>query len=628
MEIPVFTASELIIRQIKETIDIVSMIGQYLQIHRVGNRFKALCPFHDDKNPSMEINSQRQSYKCWSCGAGGDCIEFVKQYERVEFPEAVRILADRLGISLEHQKSDNSPKGPAKAEIYRALAWAERFYADHLQTWPEAINYISGRGLSPEITHRFGLGYAPADSSLIRQQAASAGYSESLLEAAGILARSEDNSRTYDRFHERLMFPIRDMSRRTVGFGGRVLPAKEKALAEQGRRVGKYINSPETAVFLKRKLVYASDLARDAARQAKQVVVMEGYTDVMAAHQAGIENVVGTLGTALGVDHIPVLRQMADRIVLVFDGDEAGLKAAERGLEIFLGQPVELALVALPDGMDPCDFLMKNGTEAFQEMIRKASDPIQFALDRAEARFNLQNPEQARQASEWVLSIFSRIPRQNSRGMDLKIGMALDRLAFRLRIPTAQIQQEWNRHRREAAKRTSGAKPSANESVYVMPIAKPDPLEREFVELLLNFPELVGQVMPRVLASELKHATLRMITQSIYETYRAGKHPEFVQVAELLDPQTRAFAAGLIASIEQGPLPENAIPAEGHIRMVGVLNKFARRALHERIQELKLALGQSDPAEDPETHQALQLELRRLLSRGLPPAGPLVGQQR
>lgn len=625
--VPVSGPTDLIIRQIKETVDIVSLIGQYLQIHRVGSRFKALCPFHDDKNPSMEINPERQSYKCWACGAGGDCIEFVKQYERVEFPEAVRILADRVGINLDSQKTDKAVKGPAKPDIYRVLKWAEGFYSDQLHHDSEAVNYISGRGLSPESVSQFGLGYAPADSLLIKHQAKVAGFSEELLEACGILARSEEKTRTYDRFHERLMFPIRDMSSRTVGFGGRILPAREKLLAEQGKRAGKYVNSPETSVFQKRKLVYASDLARDAARQAKQVVVMEGYTDVMAAHQAGIRNVVGTLGTALGADHIPVLRQMADRIILVFDGDEAGLKAAERGLEIFLGQPVELALVALPDKLDPCDFLMTQGAAAFEELINNASDPLQFAIDRAESRFDLQNPEQARQAAEWVLSIFNRIPQKNNRGMDLKIGMALDRLAFRLRIPTLQIQQEWNRHRKEATKRNPLARPAVSDPGDVKIIAKPDPLEREFVELLLNFPELVGQVMPRVLASELKHESLRMITQSIYDTYRTGKRPEFTQVAELLDPVTRAFAAGLLASIEQGPLPANALPAEGNIRLAGVLHKFARRALQEHIQELKRALAQTSAEDDPETHQALQLELRRLLSKGLPPTGPLVGQQ-
>jgi len=614
----VFSANESIIRQIKETVDIVSLVGQYIQVHRVGNRFKALCPFHDDKNPSMEVNPQRQSYKCWSCGAGGDCIEFVKQYERVEFPEAIRLLADRLGISMDQARQQSGPKGPAKADIYRVLAWASGFYTQQFSRTEEAQAYIHGRGLGTEIIRTFNLGYAPHDAAQIKREARQAGFNDELLEASGILATAE--GRTYDRFHDRLMFPIQDYSGRVVGFGGRILPSREAALAEQGRRTGKYINSPETTVFQKRKLVYAGDHARTAAREARQVVVMEGYTDVMAAHQAGLTNVVGTLGTALGDEHIPVLRQLADRVVLVFDGDEAGQKAAERSLEIFLGQPVDLTLVALPDGMDPCDYLNKEGGEAFRQLIARAVDPLQFAIDRAESRFDLSNMEQARQAAEWVLSIFARVPRQNSAGLEMKMAVALDRLAIRLRIPVAYLQKEWARHRRDTARREQ-RKAVPEVVVPVTVVERPDPLERELVELLLNHPELVGEVMPQVLASELKHPTLQMIAQAIYDTYRAGELPEFDRISDRLDDSTRAYAAGLLQWIDTGPLPEGVEPAGGRDRLAGVLAKFARRSVQEQIAELRLALAEVKPAEDPETYQALQLEIRRLLSRGLRPLG-------
>ena len=604
----VFSANESIIRQIKETVDIVSLIGQYIQVH-----------------PSMEVNPQRQSYKCWSCGAGGDCIEFVKQFERVEFPEAIRLLADRLGINMDQARQQpTGPKGPAKADIYRVLAWASGFYTQQFGRHEEAQAYIHGRGLGTEIIRTFNLGYAPHDAALIKREARQAGFSEELLEASGIMATAE--GRSYDRFHDRLMFPIQDYSGRVVGFGGRILPSREAALAEQGRRTGKYINSPETTVFQKRKLVYAGDHARTAAREAKQVVVMEGYTDVMAAHQAGLTNVVGTLGTALGDEHIPVLRQLADRVVLVFDGDEAGQKAAERSLEIFLGQPVDLTLVALPDGMDPCDYLNKEGGESFRQLIARAVDPLQFAIDRAESRFDLTNMEQARQAAEWVLSIFARVPRQNSAGLEMKMAVALDRLSIRLRIPTAYLQKEWTRHRRDTARRDQ--RKAVPEIVPATIVERPDPLERELVELLLNHPELVGEVMPQVLASELKHPTLQMIAQAIYDTHRAGELPEFDRISHRLDDSTRAYAAGLLQWIDTGPLPDGVVPAGGRDRLTGVLAKFARRSVQDQIAELRLALAEVNPAEEPETYQALQLEIRRLLSRGLRPLGSTSGSTR
>jgi DNA primase len=416
------------------------------------------------------------------------------------------------------------------------------------------------------------------------------------------------------------MFPIHDALGRNVGFGGRILPERDKALAEQGRRVGKYVNSPETPLFQKRKLLYAGDLARNAARSAKEVVVMEGYTDVMAAHQAGLTNVVGTLGTALGDEHVPALRQMADRVVLVFDGDEAGQKAAERCLEIFLGHPVDLALVALPGGQDPCDFLMNEGVEPFRALVASARDPLSFAIDRIEERYDLRNSDQARQAVGWVLGIFARSARPNRDGLGVKMAMALDRLSFRLRIPMAELQREWNRHRKEATRRDH-RREQAVEIAPAISVGDPDPLEREFVELLLNNPELVAGLMPRVLASELRHPILRMITQAIYETQRAGEHPDFGNVCERLDAETIAFAERIMDWIDTGPLPEGVVPAGGEERLAGILAQFDRRSLQTRLDDLRRALAEIDPNEDLETHESLRMEIRRLMARGLPPLG-------
>ncbi len=612
-------SSDPIIRQIKDSVDIVSLVGQYLQIHRVGNRYKALCPFHDDRNPSLDINPQRQSFKCWACGAGGDCIEFVQLYERVEFPEAIRILADRLGLRIEDRKSaKKTSEGPSKADLFRVTEWIASFYRESLRGHADANAYLADRGLGEEIVERFGLGYAPGDSGMIKHAASRAGFGEDLLVGCGVLAESE--GRTYDRFHDRLMFPIRDSLGRFVGFGGRILPDRERLLAEQGRRVGKYVNSPETLIFQKRKLLYASDLARNAARSAKEVVVMEGYTDVMAAHQAGVMNVVGTLGTALSDEHIPALRQLADRVVLVFDGDEAGQKAAERCLEIFLGHPVDLALVTLPGGADPCDFLHEYGADEFRRSLSRAVEPLGFAIDRIESRFDLKNSDQARQAVEWIMGIFARVPRTGRDGMGVKMAMALDRLSFRLRIPMAELQREWNRHRKEATRRET-RRDRTPEVTHVKFVGDPDPLERELVELLLNYPELVVEVMPRVMATELRHPTLRMITQAIYETQRSGVYPEFGAVAERLDSETRGFAARVMDWIDTGPLPQGIEPACGEERLKGVLAQFDRRSLQMRLGELRQALVDVDPAEDPETHASIRLEIRRLLARGMPPLG-------
>ena len=383
--------SEQTLAAIKHSVDIVALVGESLTVHRAGSKFKALCPFHDDHHPSMELNPDRQSYKCWSCGAGGDIFDFVKNHERVDFPEALRMLADRAGITLEG--ADSASTGPSKKDLFEVTAWAEAAFAEALTTATEARSYLLERGLTSESSARFRLGFAPDDRDWLVVRARRAGISPALLEQVGLIVRSAGQSIPHERFRGRLIFPIHDPQGRVLGFGGRILPAIERALADSGRRVAKYLNSPETALFGKRRVLYGSDLARPAARSEGWVAVVEGYTDVIAAHQVGLTNVVGTLGTALGDDHVTALRRMTDRAVLVFDGDEAGQKAADRSLELFLGHEVDVRVLALPTEFDPCDFLLSQGAAPFRGMVEQAIDPLSFAIDRAGSRFDLASME-------------------------------------------------------------------------------------------------------------------------------------------------------------------------------------------------------------------------------------------
>ena len=309
--------SEQTLAAIKQAVDIVALVGESLTVYRAGSKFKALCPFHDDHHPSMELNPDRQSFKCWSCGAGGDIFDFVKDYERVEFPEALRMLADRAGITLEGTESA-SPSGPSQAELFEVTAWAEAAFAEALTAESEGMTYLLGRGISADSASRFRLGYAPEIRDWLTGRARRAGITPALLERVGLIVRSEYQPVPHERFRGRLIFPIHDPRGRVLGFGGRILPSIERTMADSGRRVAKYLNSPETPLFQKRRVLYGADLARPAGRAEGWVAVVEGYTDVIAAHQVGLTNVVGTLGTALGDDHVTALRRMTDRAVLVF----------------------------------------------------------------------------------------------------------------------------------------------------------------------------------------------------------------------------------------------------------------------------------------------------------------------
>ncbi len=438
---------------IKDRTDIVALVGEYLALRRVGSKYKALCPWHNDRNPSLEVNPERQSFKCWVCGVGGDVFDFVKNYERVEFPEALRMLAERAGVTLESTTSTASAtQGPSKTQLYEVHAWAEEIFAKQLSVAATVQDYLDQRGLTRQSIERFRLGYAPVERGWLLAEARRKRYSIDLLVEAGLASHpSEPGGSVRERFWGRLIFPIHDDRGRAIAFGGRVLPEVEEKQASQGKGVAKYLNSPETVLFHKRTVLYAADLARTASREAGWVAVVEGYTDVIAAHQVGLSNVVGTLGTALGEDHLRALRRLADRVVLVYDADAAGQLAADRALEFFLGSDFDLRVLTLPANLDPCDFLLDEGAEAFRRLVEQAADPLSYLLSRATVRFELGTPEGSRRAAEWILGLMNNIPATHQIGLEVKQAKLLDTLSQRLRVPIDVLNRMRRQLRRPAA---------------------------------------------------------------------------------------------------------------------------------------------------------------------------------
>lgn len=626
--------SEATLAAIKNAIDIVGYVGEHLQVTRAGSKFKALCPFHDDHDPSLELNPERQSYKCWSCGAGGDVFDFVKEYERVEFPEAVRMLAERAGVALEAPSAPAaSAAGPSKSELLAVNAWAEGLFQDALTRSEAARGYLATRQITAASVSRFKLGYAPGERGWLTGRAKRAGYPVDLLERAGLVSRPADVPGVVrERFRGRLVFPIHDGRGRVLGFGGRVLPEVERFLAASGKNVAKYLNGPETSLFQKRRVLYASDLARAAAREAGWVAVVEGYTDVIAAHQVGLCNVVGTLGTALGDDHVTALRRLADRVVLIFDGDDAGQNAADRSLEIFLGHEVDVRVLTLPEDLDPCDFLLRDGADAFRALVDRAVDPLAFALKRAEARYDLESIEGSRQAAEWVLGVLGRMPRpRGGAGLDVKVAKALDTLSQRLRVPVETLDRRLRELQRQAAgrpARTTRPAPGAEagqagaaerDPAPPPPPSRPvdlDPIERELVRLVLNDPRLVETLVRRVAAGSIKDQALRTVLETCYELHAEGVPPTFDRVAlRIDDPRVRALAAGLLLPIDPAPLPDGPSEPTLEARLLGTLALLARREHAERLREIQLARREALEAHDQAAYQALNTEYLRIMNQ-------------
>lgn len=610
---------------IKSAVDIVSLVGDYLPgtLRRVGSKFKALCPFHDDHNPSLELNPERQSFKCWSCGAGGDIFDFVKSYEHVDFPEAMRMLADRAGIVLERQPAAAaSPRGPSKSDLYEVNAWAEGAFAEALRESAEATGYLEGRGLSAASVERFHLGHAPEARGWLLGLAQRQGYNMEVLEHAGLVARAEGTGPVRERFRGRLIFPIHDDRGRAVGFGGRILPRIERAMSEQGRHVAKYLNTAETVLFRKRSLLYGADLARAAARRAGWVAVVEGYTDVIAAHQVGLENVVGTLGTALGAEHIASLRRLADRVVLVFDGDEAGMSAADRSLELFLGHEVDLRVLTLPAGLDPCDFLLKQGASAFRDLADAAPEPPAYLIDRATTKFDVQNSEGARRAAEWVLEVLGSAPANHRLGVDVKVDRVLDQLAHRLRVSKDSLHRMRQRLKRPAARKTAPAPQAEVPAFAPVRPADLDPTDLDLLRIVLNEPAAVAVMQPRLPISALRDDSLRAILQACYDLHDDGHEPAYQELmTRLEDPALRALATDLVASSalvnpEPARLPDDLRPAPWREQLERMLEVLDDRERHARREELRKALAVVDRQADPDAYRAIELEYRRLLTSG------------
>jgi DNA primase len=410
---PGFDAKE----QVRQAVDIVDLVGNYIPLRRQGRNFVGICPWHDDSRPSLQVNPDRQSWKCWVCDVGGDIFSFLMKAEGLEFREALEMLAERAGVQLSPPAAAHSADGPPpsasndKRTLLKLMAWAEEQYHRCLLAAPDAEpgrRYLAERGITGESIRRFHLGFAPDRWDWLLERAQKSEWKPPQLERAGLLRRRDTGGGFYDWFRGRVMFSIRDVRGRPVALGGRVLPQ----LA--GDRVAKYINSPETPLFSKSRELYALDLARENFKSSKGAIVMEGYTDVVMAHQHGINNAVAVLGTALGDRHLSVLRRYTDSITLVLDGDEAGRRRTNEILDsllaLFEKNEVDLRILTLPEGADPCDFIHTHGSDELRRLLEQAVDALEHKFRTVTNGLDtLADTHRASQAAEQMLATLAQL---------------------------------------------------------------------------------------------------------------------------------------------------------------------------------------------------------------------------
>ena len=363
---------EEIITKIRGSQDIVEVISRHISLKKSGQNYIGHCPFHSEKTPSFVVSPAKQLFHCFGCGTGGNVITFLMKYENIPFPEVIKSLAKDAGIEIFDRPKKDEEREQLLYEINKKAA---AYYFETLSTAKEAESarkYLSGRGLSTEVIKRFNIGYSYNSWNTIYEYLKKIGFMEKLLVKSGIVVPNNSGTGYYDRFRGRVMFPIYDIQKRVVGFGGRVLDDS----------VPKYLNSPETPIFNKGGLLYGIDTAKDNIRESGYAIIVEGYMDVIAAHEAGILNVVGTLGTAFTINHLRIINRFCKEAVLTFDSDTAGINAALRTLDIFIGSEVKARVLLLPDGEDPDSFIRKNGKIVFLEYVQKAKGIVNFAIDR------------------------------------------------------------------------------------------------------------------------------------------------------------------------------------------------------------------------------------------------------
>lgn len=358
------------VEKIKERLNIVDLLGSYMKLEKAGKNMKARCPFHNEKTPSFFVSSERDSYYCFGCNAKGDIFTFVQEYEGLDFFGALKLLAERTGVTLERE---NFGQRNDKEAIFNCLEAATQFFESNLPQSNSAQKYLEKRGLSEKTIKEWRIGFVADDWRTLYDYLTARKFTDNEIEQAGLIKRTDRGA--YDRFRGRIIFPIRDSASRVVGFTGRILPENDDG------KSAKYLNSPETAVFNKSRLMYGFDFAKGAIRKFDYAVIVEGQMDIIMCHQAGFQNVVATSGTALTPEHLTLLRRISNRVIMAFDADKAGINAATKAWQLALSLGMEVKIAEISSGKDPADLLLANdGKEKFKGILKDSKHIIDFYL--------------------------------------------------------------------------------------------------------------------------------------------------------------------------------------------------------------------------------------------------------
>lgn len=574
-------------QQVKATADIVSIVGAHVRLRKSGaDRYIGLCPFHSEKTPSFSVNGSLQIFKCFGCGKGGDVFNFLMELQGLSFFEALKSLADQYG--LEMPRSGKGPGADADSRKREALLRlhdvAQSFFVEQLRTPPgaAALRYLRKRGFEKEELNEYGLGYAPSGNALLRHLR-NRGFKRGEVRESGLIAEREKGG-PYDRFWDRVMFPIHADSGKLIAFGGRGL---------QADRQPKYLNSPETPIYRKNAVLYNLHRARTTMRQSNLAVLVEGYMDVIGVWRAGIRNVVATCGTALTAQQIRVMRRHCDTVVVNFDSDPAGQDAAERSVELLLREGLGVKVLELPDGMDPDEYCRARGADAYRSQLDRAPRYFLWLLDRSRKRFDLATSEGRVAAFESLLKSVLLLPDEIQRAMT--VTELADHIGLQPSAALKRLQQASQR-----SERTEGGPPSQVVSL--------SPGERLLLLLFAHSEDARAALLEKACRIAERGLPSRRILAAMQAAIQSGEPFQYAAVEGRLEEADRQRLARLVFDKDR-PVPTLE---EGR----QALDALRRQVLQERYREVRRGIAEAERASASEKLAELlqrKMELEREL---------------
>jgi DNA primase len=595
------------IDDLRRQADIVRVVQDYVTLKKKGANWMACCPFHKEKTPSFSVSPTKEIFYCFGCHKGGSVFNFVMEIERVPFPEAIKIVAEKAGVPLPQLVDDSrfEARRQEKDDVIQLNKFALEFWESQLtEGGPEtkvARQYLEQREISNETRQTFRLGYAPDSWEALLNYLKRQGATPLQIERSGLVVKKDEGG-YYDRFRGRLIFPVMDVQGRPIAFGGRALKSDDKA---------KYINSPETSAYVKGRNLFGLNITRDEIRRAEYAILVEGFLDLIIPYQAGIKNIVASLGTALTPDQAKLLGRFAHKVVVNYDGDQAGIQAAKRALEILLAEELEVKVLVLPENSDPDEFIRKFGALEYQRRRGEAQPHIQFVIDQAVRDRNLHSPADKAEAVEEVLP-FIRAVRSRIQKREY-FDVAMDSL----RISDPLLRRELLQSVRTGAiDNNATASKIVNRSQ-----TKPTVAEERLLELLFADEELRRQMLPRLEPGDYTDLPTEGLFRSLVDAQADGKELDFETLSQMTegDETAKELLPKLLineaTASSQPQHDERLLSAERCIEALRLMK------VDRRLSELSAEIALAERSGDTETQNRLALEhlnLSRLRGSLLP----------